>query len=145
MGLFDLFGGKKAAKEEELQAQNSAAERKEREMKSAMDAHAGMEWPGFPRLNPINVNSEDVSMDETVTLERKNEIGKMIYDEEKETVGAEILRVRAYDIEAYERFDHEGLIELASNETTVWVARPLMTQGAYALTEDEIKTLFSVL
>ncbi len=82
MGLFDLFGGKKAAKEEEMQALNSAAERKEREMKSAMDAHAGMEWPGFPRLNPINVNSEDVSMDETVTLERKNEIGKMIYDED---------------------------------------------------------------
>lgn len=82
MGLFDLFGGKKAAKEEELQALSSAAERKEREMKSAMDAHAGMEWPGFPRLNPININSEDVSMDETVTLERKNEIGKMIYDED---------------------------------------------------------------
>ena len=82
MGLFDLFGGKKAAKEEELEAQNSAAQKKEMEMKSSMDAHAGMEWPGFPRLNPININSDDVSMDETVTLERKDEIGKMIYDED---------------------------------------------------------------
>lgn len=82
MGLFDLFGGKKAAKQEELEAQNSAVQKKEMEMKSSMDAHAGMEWPGFPRLNPINVNSDDVSMDETVTLERKDEIGKMIYDED---------------------------------------------------------------
>ena len=48
MGLFDLFGGKKAAKQEELEAQNSAVQKKEMEMKSFMDAHAGMEWPGFP-------------------------------------------------------------------------------------------------
>ena len=82
MGLFDLFGGKKAAKQEELEAQNSAVQKKEMEMKSSMDAHAGMEWPGFPRLNPININSDDVSMDETVSLERKDEIGKMIYDED---------------------------------------------------------------
>ena len=82
MGLFDLFSGKKAAKQEELEAQNSAVQKKEMEMKSSMDAHAGMEWPGFPRLNPININSDDVSMDETVSLERKDEIGKMIYDED---------------------------------------------------------------
>ena len=82
MGLFDLFGGKKAAKQDELEAQNSAVQKKEMEMKSSMDAHAGMEWPGFPRLNPININSDDVSMDETVSLERKDEIGKMIYDED---------------------------------------------------------------
>ena len=82
MGLFDLFGGKKAAKQEELEAQNSVAQKKEMEMKSSMDAHAGMEWPGFPRLNPININSDDVSMDETVSSERKDEIGKMIYDED---------------------------------------------------------------
>ncbi|MBE5831910.1 MAG: SseB family protein [Butyrivibrio sp.] len=81
MGLFDLFGGKKAAKQEELEAQNSAVQKKEMEMKSSMDAHAGMEWPGFPRLNPININSDDVFMDETVSSERKDEIGKMIYDE----------------------------------------------------------------
>ncbi len=82
MGLFDLFGGKKAAKDAELEEQNSAAQKKEREMKSAMDAHAGMEWPGFPRLNPINISNEDITMDETVSAERKNEIGKMIYDED---------------------------------------------------------------
>ena len=82
MGLFDLFGGKKAAKDAELEEQNSAAQKKEREMKSAMDAHAGMEWPGFPGLNPINISNEDITMDETVSAERKNEIGKMIYDED---------------------------------------------------------------
>ena len=68
-----------------------------------------------------------------------------LYDEEKETVGAEILRVRAYDIETYKRFDHEGLIELESNETTVWVARLVTTQGPYAVTEEELRSLFSLL
>ena len=83
MGLFDFFGGKKAAQEQEEQEQRSAAEKKEKEMQSAMDAHADMEWPGFPRLNPINIKSDDaVVMDETVSKERKDEIGEMIYDED---------------------------------------------------------------
>ena len=83
MGLFDFFGGKKAAQEQEEQELRSAAEKKEKEMQSAMDAHADMEWPGFPRLNPINIKSDDaVVMDETVSKERKDEIGEMIYDED---------------------------------------------------------------
>ena len=74
MGLFDFFGGKKAAQDQEAEMQRSAAEKKEKEMQSAMDAHADMEWPGFPRLNPINIKSDDaVVMDETVSKERKDE------------------------------------------------------------------------
>ena len=58
-----------------------AAEKKEKEMQSAMDAHADMEWPGFPRLNPVNRESADAAaMGETVTSQRKDEIGEMIYD-----------------------------------------------------------------
>ena len=68
-----------------------------------------------------------------------------IYDEEKQTAGAEILRIRAYDTDVYERFDHEGTILLDRNDTTVWVARLVMTEGPYAITQEELQTLFSVL
>ena len=83
MGIFDLFGGKKASEEAKAQEELSAASQKEKEMQAAMDAHADMEWPGFPRLNPVNGQEigED-AMPETVTQERKNEIGEMIYDDD---------------------------------------------------------------
>ncbi len=81
MGLFDLFGGKKAAEKEQEQQELTAAAQKEKEMQAAMDAHADMEWPGFPKLNPVNAPElGDATMPETVTEERKNEIGEMIYD-----------------------------------------------------------------
>ena len=81
MGIFDLFGGKKAAEKAQAEEQLSVAAQKEKEMQAAMDAHADMEWPGFPKLNPVNTPElEAVQMPETVTEERKNEIGEMIYD-----------------------------------------------------------------
>lgn len=81
MGLFDFFGGKKAAENAEELAEKNAAQLKEKEMQDAMDAHADMEWPGFPRLNPVNIDTSDgVAMQETVSGERKEEVGEMIYD-----------------------------------------------------------------
>ncbi len=81
MGIFDLFGGKKASESAKEQEQLSAAAQKEKEMQAAMDAHADLEWPGFPKLNPVNAPElEAPQMPETVSEERKNEIGEMIYD-----------------------------------------------------------------
>ncbi len=81
MGIFDLFGGKKAAEKAQAEEQLSVAAQKEKEMQAAMDAHADMEWPGFPKLNPVNTPElEAAQMPETVSEERKNEIGEMIYD-----------------------------------------------------------------
>ena len=81
MGIFDLFGGKKASESAKEQEQLSAAAQKEKEMQAAMDAHADLEWPGFPKLNPVNAPElEAPQMPETVSDERKNEIGEMIYD-----------------------------------------------------------------
>ncbi len=81
MGLFDIFGGKKAAESAEAVAEKTAAQRKEQEMQEAMDSHAGLEWPGFPKLNPVNIDTtEGAVMGETVSAERKEEVGEMIYD-----------------------------------------------------------------
>ena len=43
MGIFDLFGGKKAAEKAQAEEQLSVAAQKEKEMQAAMDAHADME------------------------------------------------------------------------------------------------------
>ncbi len=81
MGIFDLFGGKKATEKAQAEEQLSVVAQKEKEMQAAMDAHADMEWPGFPKLNPVNAPELGAAqMPETVTEERKNEIGEMIYD-----------------------------------------------------------------
>ncbi len=81
MGLFDFFGGKKSSEDQEALALQNAANQKEKEVQAAKEAHEGMEWPGFPRLNPVNIESADAAaMGETVTSQRKDEIGEMIYD-----------------------------------------------------------------
>ena len=50
-------------------------------MQEAMDSHADLEWPGFPKLNPVNIDTtEGAVMGETVSAERKEEVGEMIYD-----------------------------------------------------------------
>ncbi len=82
MGLFSIFGGKKGEEDAQKEKEQSAALQKESVIAEAKAAHADMEWPGFPKLNPVNVeSSKDVVMDETVTAERKDELGEMIYDE----------------------------------------------------------------
>ena len=68
-----------------------------------------------------------------------------LYDESLASPEDEILRIRAYDIEEYERFNHEGTLELARDDTTVWVARLVITQGIYAVSQEELMTLFSTI
>ena len=67
-----------------------------------------------------------------------------VWDPEQQTTGAEILRIRAYEIEAFDRIQPEGVLELARNETTVWAARLVMTEGEYALTEETLRALFAL-
>ena len=80
MGIFDLFGKKNAAEEEALKEQE-LAQKKENEVEAARKAHEELSWPVIQRLNPVNIKDvEEKAMDETVSDERKDEIGPMIYD-----------------------------------------------------------------
>ncbi len=67
-----------------------------------------------------------------------------IWDPEQQTAGAEILRIRAYEAEAFDRLRPEGVIELARSDKTVWAARLVMTEGEYALTEEALRALFAL-
>ncbi|MCR5671098.1 MAG: SseB family protein [Butyrivibrio sp.] len=83
MGLFDLFGGKKQDKVTEEEREQNLQDQKEKELEEAKAAHEGLEWPEMPRLNPVNIKDGDnLAMNETVTQERKEEIGPMIYEDD---------------------------------------------------------------
>lgn len=125
MSLFDLFGGKKnAAKETEEEREKELALKKEKELEEIKKAHQDLEWPVIQRLNPVNVKDVEGSvMEETVTAERKDEIGAMIYLEEipqdslKFLSGQEIL----FLLTTLEAFNKKApLPEFEKNRRTVY-------------------------
>ena len=66
-----------------------------------------------------------------------------IWDPVMQTTGSELLRIRVYDAENFDSIDTSGIIELARNETTVWAARIVASEGEYALDEATVRKLFS--
>lgn len=82
MGLFDVFGsGKKKAEEEErVLAQRQAREHDET-VAAQKDAHAALHWPTNPGINRMNVKDAAATrIDDPITVERKDEIGSLIYE-----------------------------------------------------------------
>ena len=59
MGIFDLFGGKNKAAEQEAANEKAALEKKEQEKQAIIDAHAELTWPIAPKLNPVNVKDTE--------------------------------------------------------------------------------------
>ncbi|MBP3784204.1 MAG: hypothetical protein J6I68_13240, partial [Butyrivibrio sp.] len=84
MGIFDVFGKAKKevqaeeeAKEKELEAQ------KEKSLAELKSNYEGLGWPVIGRLNPVNIKgAEDSVMKETLSDERKDELGEMVFDED---------------------------------------------------------------
>ncbi len=90
MGLFDLFGSKKKEAENEAQREAALQQSREQKIQQAKNDHEGMEWPTVPRFNNIVIgNAEGSTADageytpeDTVSPERKDEIGRLIYEPE---------------------------------------------------------------
>ncbi|RKM60471.1 SseB family protein [Butyrivibrio sp. CB08] len=83
MGLFDIFGGKKNEALAEQEREQALAAQKEQALEEVKAAHEGLEWPVIGRLNPVNIKgAEDSVMKETVSEDRKDAVGEMIYEEE---------------------------------------------------------------
>ncbi len=84
MGIFGIFG-KKAEKEKEAELEKEEELQAEHEetVNKVKDAHKDLEWPVIQRLNPVNIkDAEGQAMEETVSPDRKDEIGNLIYNEE---------------------------------------------------------------
>ncbi|WP_026519804.1 SseB family protein [Butyrivibrio sp. FCS006] len=83
MGIFSIFGNKKNGEASEQEAEQAQSLKKANAKEEAIKAHEGLEWPVIGRINPINTkDSEGERADETVSSEKKDEIGAMIYEEE---------------------------------------------------------------
>lgn len=83
MGIFSIFGNKKKEEEEAKDLEQVKLEQKERAAEEARKAHQDMPWPVIGRINPINIkDAEEGMIEETVSADRKDEIGAMIYEED---------------------------------------------------------------
>ncbi len=83
MGIFSIFGNTKNGEASEQEAEQAQSRKKANAKEEAIKAHEGLEWPVIGRINPINTkDSEGERADETVSSEKKDEIGSMIYEEE---------------------------------------------------------------
>lgn len=84
MGIFDVFGkAKKEAQAEEEAKEKELEAKKEKSLAELKGNYEGLGWPVIGRLNPVNIKgAEDSVMKETLSDERKNEIGEMVFDED---------------------------------------------------------------
>ena len=81
MGIFNLFGNKKNESDSEEAKEKALELQKEQAIEEARKAHEELDWPVIQRLNPVNIkDAEGETIPETVSPERKDEIGVMIYD-----------------------------------------------------------------
>ncbi len=108
MGLFDFLGGKKKKEEEEALLQEQLeSEKKEQAIADLRQKHAELGWPAPVRINPVKVaGQEEVVIEDPLTVERKAEIGEMLYEEELSTEAIRFLSMQEllFLLTAQERF-----------------------------------------
>jgi hypothetical protein len=84
MGIFGLFGNKKNETESEEAREAALREQQEQKIKEVKKAYEGMEWPAVPRHNNVVIGNAGQDSEEkpedTLTEDRKNEVGELIYD-----------------------------------------------------------------
>ncbi|WP_044915645.1 SseB family protein [Butyrivibrio sp. WCE2006] len=83
MGLFNFLGNKKNKEEEEALLLEQEAKQKEKALEELMEKHKDLGWPSPGKLNPIRIEGqEDIDFEDPLTDERKEEIGKLVYEED---------------------------------------------------------------
>lgn len=85
MGLFDLFGSKKkAAQQEEAQLEERKAQQHQEAVDALKKEHEGIRWPAPLPLNLLKTGgagqADTAGIEDPLTEERKNEIGALIYE-----------------------------------------------------------------
>lgn len=66
-----------------------------------------------------------------------------VWDPVMQTTGRELLRVRVYNADDYERIDKTGIIELERTDATVWAARVVSEEDEYSVDAETVRKLFS--
>ena len=113
MGLFNFLGGKKSKEEEAALLEQQEAEKKEQEIAELKEKHKELGWPVPGRLNPIKIDGqEDISFEDPLSDERKNEIGELVYEEDinAETIRFLSLQELLFLLTVQEKFQKEAPI-----------------------------------
>ena len=65
-----------------------------------------------------------------------------LWSYEQGAAQSEILRIRRYSVAEYDELKNDQLIELMRDDTQVWAARIIMTEGDYAMDKEEAVDCF---
>ncbi len=85
MGILDLFSKDKRKDGEEALEREKVAE-KEKAIEEVKKAHENLRWPVVSRINKVNIKDAECELlEDTVSFERKNEVGMLIYEEDIDT------------------------------------------------------------
>ncbi len=80
MGLMDLFGGKNRAAEQERLLEEQRQQEHQRQVEQQKKAHENEPWPQIPRLNILNIKDTKLEVEDSITNERKDEIGQLVFE-----------------------------------------------------------------
>ena len=129
MGIFNLFGNKKNEAQSEEEQAKALELQKQKAKEEAKKAHEELDWPVIMRLNPVNTKDANGDvMEETVSPERKEEVGALIYEDELDSVtlgeltGQELLFLltamemfnKKAPLEGFEKNHRNGCLHLTS-------------------------------
>ncbi len=82
MALMDLFGSKSRAERQEREIEEQKAKAHREQVETQKKAHEGESWPGLPRLNILNIKDSKVTAEDSLTPERKDQVGELVYEPE---------------------------------------------------------------
>ncbi len=80
MGLMDLFGGKNRAAEQERLLEEQRQQEHQRQVEQQKKAHENEPWPQIPRLNILNIKDTKLEVEDSISAERKDEIGQLVFE-----------------------------------------------------------------
>ena len=85
---------------------------------------------------------------DTVTITRDSSSHLLnfgVYDPILRVVSSELVRIKRYSIDDFEQLDQSIFIELARQDTYVYVARIVNTTSEYSIDEQTLKSMFSLI
>lgn len=85
---------------------------------------------------------------DTVTITRDSSSHLLnfgVYDPILRVVSSELVRIKRYSIDDYDQLDQSIFIELARQDTYVFVARIVNTTSEYSVDENTLKSMFSLI
>lgn len=80
MAFMDIFGGKNKAAQQEKILEEQKQQEHQNQVEEQKKAHEGTPWPSVPRLNILNIKDTKLEVEDSLTAERKDEVGSLVFE-----------------------------------------------------------------